>query len=192
MFADIHRMTRIVISGSLSTVLVAALAPAAGAAVRQDRFCRPRIFFKHGHLSPRNFFLPRTRFTDGPGGSMTATVTREHEVLAYLETEKERQINVTVHDVVRHLRKLGLPHLEERHKVFVGHEYKRDISKGKYGNMWYRVFGYRVGWSAWSVLGTCRQVQVASGIANIPSRIEGWRYWETKHPKFRGLKLSQK
>ncbi|WP_091104015.1 hypothetical protein [Nonomuraea pusilla] len=183
-------------SGPLSILLVAALAPAASATTASEalgrRWCEPRTFFKHGHLSPRNFFLPRTRFTDGPGGTMTATVTREHEVLAYLETEKERQVNVTVDDVVRHLRKLGLPHLEERHMVFVGHEYSREISKGKYGNLWYRVFGYRVGWSMWSVLGTCRQVEVASGIANVPARIEGWRYWETKHPMFRGRRLSDK
>ncbi|GAA1702763.1 hypothetical protein [Nonomuraea bangladeshensis] len=157
--------------------------------------CTPRIFFKRGHISPRNFFLPRTRYTDGPGGSMTVSVTREHEVLAFLETEKEwvRTSNpIEPGEVIRALRKNGIPHLEERHMVFTGHEYTREISDGMYGNMWYRVFGYRIGWSAWSVLSTCRHVEIASGIANVPARFEGWKYWESKHPSYKGRRLPWK
>ncbi|MGN9844007.1 hypothetical protein ACTMTI_38375 [Nonomuraea sp. H19] len=268
--------------GALSMTLVATLAPAASADDDRRRSnvrveidgdkCGPRIFFKLHRLTPRNFFVPRTRFIDGPGGSMTVSVTREHEVLAFVETEGEKQIEFrdaresgtttergsettvekgsettiegaietaierateiptdsgtqttttrqtdtatssetettnksetdtaskseTVTDtdeVVRRLRKLGLPHLEERHMVFTGHEYTQEISEGMYGNMWYRVFGYRIGFSAWSVLGTCRHVKIATGIANVPARVEGWRYWETKHPMFKGRRLSVK
>ncbi|MEV0235496.1 hypothetical protein [Nonomuraea sp. NPDC050786] len=158
--------------------------------------CDEHLFFKVHRLSPRNFFLPRTRFIDGPGGTMTVTVTREHEIRAFLETEQERLWSVTekftTKDLVRQFRLMGLPHLEERHMVFTGHEYSREITKGMYGNMWYRVFGYRIGWSAWSQLGTCRDVKVASGIANVPARVEGWRYWETKHPMFKGHPISSK
>ncbi|MEW9548307.1 hypothetical protein [Nonomuraea sp. NPDC050783] len=201
-------MRRTAVCGPLAVVLAAALAPAASANGRHDGDhhgdrhhgdhhggCTPRIFYKRGHVSPRNFFLPRTRFTDGPGGSMTVSVTREHEVLAFLETERERVETtsvITPGDVIRALRKNGIPHLEERHMVFSGHEYTREISKGMYGNMWYRVFGYRIGWSAWSVLSTCRHVKIATGIANVPARIEGWKYWETRHPVFRGHRLPWK
>ncbi|MEV1176161.1 hypothetical protein [Nonomuraea sp. NPDC049784] len=147
-------------------------------------------------IAPRNFFLPRTRFIDGPGGTMTVSVTREHEIRAFLETENERlwtfTEKFTTADVVRQLRLMGLPHLEERHMVFIGHEYSREISKEKYGHLWYRVFGYRIGWSAWSQLGTCRDVEVASGIANVPARVEGWKYWETKRPTFRGRQVFSK
>jgi hypothetical protein len=199
--------TMFAMAGTLSMALVAVLSPPVSADDDHnhdhkhdhhlhhddDGRCSHRFFYKVHRLSPRNFFVPRTRFIDGPGGSMTVSVTREHEVLAFLETEKERQRTWTdVHDVVRNLRKMGLPHLEERHMVFTGHEYTQDISKGKYGNMWYRVLGYRVGWSAWRVLGTCRHVEVDRGIANVPSRVEGWRYWETKHPKFKGRLISLK
>ncbi|NBE94659.1 hypothetical protein FE391_12610 [Nonomuraea sp. KC401] len=195
-------MTKSTVHGTLTMALVVTLAPAALAADDDDKHkhkhrdhhgrCSPHTFFRVKRLSPRNFFVPRTRFIDGPGGSMTVSVTREHEVLAFLETERERTVDFTAGDVVRSLRKMGLPHLEERHMVFTGHEYTREISKGKYGNMWYRVFGYRVGWSAWRVLGTCRHVEVGTGIANVPSRVEGWRYWETKHPKFKNRLLSWK
>ncbi|MEO3891755.1 hypothetical protein [Nonomuraea sp. B5E05] len=208
-------MTKSTMHGTLTMALVVTMAPAALAKDDDDRLrkfrhrdhhgrCSPHTFFRVKRLSPRNFFVPRTRFIDGPGGSMTVSVTREHEVLAFLETERERTLQATstrtpedtshfnVSEVVRALRRMGLPHLEERHMVFTGHEYTREITKGKYGNMWYRVFGYRVGWSAWRVLGTCRHVEVGTGIANVPSRVEGWRYWETKHPKFKNRLLSWK
>jgi hypothetical protein len=204
---SMRRVSKLAMSGGLALALTASLAPAASADDHDhhsrhhddDHGCTPRTFFKRDHLSPRNFFLPRTHYIDGPGGSMTVSVTREHEVLAFLETEKDRIHSTTTGDatitpglVVRSLRKLGLPHLEERHMVFTGHEFTREVSKGMYGNMWYRVFGYRIGWSAWSVLGTCRHVKIASGFANVPARVEGWHYWESRHPTYKGRKLSFK
>ena len=175
-----------------AVVLMTTLTPATSAIAVSagDKTCSPHVFWKLHRVSPRNFFLPRTRYIDGPGGSMTVSVTREHEVLAFIETENEKQHTLTTGDVVKSLRRLGLPHLEERHMVFSGHEYTREISDGMYGNMWYRVFGYRAGWSAWSVLDTCRHVKVAAGIANVPARVEGWRYWETKHPTYKNRQLS--
>ncbi|MEU8247825.1 hypothetical protein [Nonomuraea sp. NPDC048916] len=158
----------------------------------RDVACAPHVFFRVRSLQPRNFFIPRTRFIDGPGGQMTVSVTREHEVRAFIETENEKLKSVTIDDVVKQLRQMLLPHLEVRHMVFIGHDYTQKISKGMYGNMWYRVFGYRVGWSAWQQLDNCRKVRVTAGIANIPARVEGWRYWETKHPMFQGRLLSRK
>jgi hypothetical protein len=291
---------RAAVSCSLALVLVATSSPAVRAGdpgdKDHDNWCRPHIFLKAKYLSPRNFFIPRTRFIDGPGGSMTVRVEREYEVKAFLQTENEKvkefrdekgaettiekgtettiekgtettiekgtettaekgtettiekgtetttektiefpvdtatkaitkretdtaaeletesanksetestnksetestnksETEFTVEEVIHRLRKMGLTHLEQRHKVLVGHEYTRDVSKGMYGNMWYRVFGYRIGWSAWSVLRTCRHVEVAAGIANVPARVEGWRYWETRYPMFKGRKLSDK
>ncbi|MFF4615461.1 hypothetical protein [Nonomuraea jabiensis] len=170
--------------------------------IHGDR-CSPHVFFKVHSLSPRNFFLPRTNYVDGPGGTVTASVTREHEVRAFLETENERSFDVETERPagvnaanlirqLRHFRRMGLPHLEERHMVFTGHEYSREITKGMYGHLWYRVFGYRVGWSAWQVMGTCRDVKIAAGVANIPARVEGWRYWETKYPTFKHRRLPWK
>ncbi|TMR99838.1 hypothetical protein [Nonomuraea basaltis] len=295
---------RAALSGSLSLALVATLTPPVRADDERDGWCEPRLFIKRHRLSPRNFFIPRTRYIDGPGGEMTVSVTREHEVLAFLETEKDRrkefrdergaenttergaenttergaenttergaettiergaetttergtettttqateiptdggtetttrsdtastnrsdtastnrsdtastnrsdtasttesetktstegETEITAEEVIRAFRREGIVHLEERHKVFSGHDYTREISEGMYGNMWYRVFGYRIGWSAWSVLRTCRHVKVTSGIANVPAKVEGWRYWETKHPMYKGRMLSVK
>lgn len=197
----LKKMAMPAMRGFLAATLVVSLAPAASATTvngdDDDRInCEHHAFWRIHRMSPRNFFVPRTRYLDGPGGSITVSVTREHEVTAFLETEDERTKDFGKtfdnKEVVFHLRKLGLPHLEERHMVFTGHEYTREISDGMYGNMWYRVFGYRIGWSAWNVLGTCERVKVATGITNVPSRVEGWRYWETKHPMFKRRQISDK
>ncbi|MFI6788118.1 hypothetical protein ACIBG4_12395 [Nonomuraea sp. NPDC050383] len=158
--------------------------------------CNRGTFFKIHSLEPRHFYVPRTRFVDGPGGSMTVSVHREHEVLAFVEADfiKLRQFNrtITPDTVIRALTRISRPHLEKRHMVFTGHDYTQTVSKGKYGNMWYRVFGYRVHFGVRARLDSCKVLNVTNGIADIPSRVEGWRYWETDKPKFHGHVLSQK
>jgi hypothetical protein len=166
--------------------------------------CEAGTFIRVHSLRPHNFFIPRTRYTDGPGGSMTVSVHHEFEVLAFVEADKTKTTTldqsiattvgptVTTDDIVRAVSREVTPHLEKRHMIFTGHDYTQDITKGKYGNMWYRVFGYRVHWGQWARLHNCSEVRIGAGIASIPSRIEGWRYWETDHPQFRGRLLSVK
>ncbi|MFF5208388.1 hypothetical protein [Streptosporangium sp. NPDC000396] len=154
--------------------------------------CKPRSYFRVDSLSPRNFFVPRTRFIDGPGGTMTASVTRQHRVYSEIEIEREKGLEITINNLIRRLRNNFNPLLAEEHLVTAGHEFTQEISDGMYGNLWYRVFGYRVGFSAWRELGTCRRLKVTAGIANIPARVEGWRYWETSKPIFHGHVLSPK
>ncbi|MEU3166211.1 hypothetical protein [Streptosporangium sp. NPDC006930] len=154
--------------------------------------CRPRSFFRFHSFRPRNFFIPRTRFIDGPGGTMTVSVTRQHRVYAEMELEREKLSEIDRGELIRQLRNLVNPLLAEEYIVEAGHEYVQEITDGKYGNMWYRVFGYRVGFSAWRQVYSCRVRKVAAGVANIPARVEGWRYWETDYPKYRGRRLSRR
>lgn len=160
-----------------------------------DRKCLPREFFRFRDFHPRNFYLPRTRFIDGPGGTMTATVRRQHRVYAEIEIERIKgssieRPNIDRATLVRSLANNVNPLLAEEFVVEAGHDYTREISKGMYGNLWYRVFGYRVGFTAWRQVRNCTVRPVATGIANIPARVEGWRYWETKHPMYKGRRLS--
>ncbi|MFI6883544.1 hypothetical protein [Streptosporangium canum] len=191
-----------------------------------DRKCSPRNFFRFHDFEPRNFFVPRTHFIDGPGGSMTATVRRQHRVYFEVEIEREKnsEINrdragtrsrttttttapnaagtttadanttsaVDTKNLIRRLRNNVNPLLAEELIVEAGHDYTQTISDGMYGNMWYRVFGYRVGFSQWRELTDCSRHKVVTGIASVPARVEGWRYWETKHPMYKGRKLSEK
>ncbi|MFD1938995.1 hypothetical protein ACFSKW_46795 [Nonomuraea mangrovi] len=215
-------MANLALAGSVSVVLGASLCSAALASpVTEDQFdsseveasdpnphnrpslrreahrkCRPRAFFRFHNFRPRNFFIPRTRFVDGPGGTMTATVRRQHRVYFEIEIERIKASDITTtfdrQELVRALANNVNPLIAEEHVVEAGHDYTHEVSKGKYGNLWYRVFGYRVGFSAWRQFEDCRVNRVATGIANVPSRVEGWRYWETVHPTFHGRVLSPK
>ena len=177
------------------------------------RLCRPKIFFKFHYAHPKNFFVPRTRFIDGPGGEMNVSVNRQHRVYAEIELEhefqpeverrkdltNEREVTagdvVTRANVVRSARRLfrirdmDSPLLAEEYIVETGHQYTQPITAGMYGNMWYRVFGYRLGFTAWRRVTTCETHRITAGIANVPARVEGWKYWETKYPMFRGHRL---
>jgi hypothetical protein len=299
------------LAGALSLVLAATMAPPAFAASHGSAtphsgighrlakgMCKSRSFFRVDWLSPRNYFIPRTRFIDGPGGTMTARVEREYRVYAEIEVEREKYKHVNrtkgrtksqeatardeerkwheerrwietsktvestaeedavtstpsptatttlgptpaptpttppdagtgeettptttttgvtkgkehidgkernhaherthgrerniAREVLRALRNLVNPLLAEEHIVRAGHEYSHKVSPNRYGNLWYRVYGYRIGFSQWRQVGSCRIKRVTSGIANVPARVEGWKYWETKHPKFRGMRL---
>jgi hypothetical protein len=180
---------------------------------RHRRLCRPKIFFRFHYARPRNFFVPRTRFIDGPGGEMNVSVNRQHRVYAEIELEHEfnpeverneertREREVTSDDVVNRanvvraarrlfrIRDMDSPLLAEEYIVETGHQYTQPITAGMYGNMWYRVFGYRMGFTAWRRVTTCDAFKITAGIANVPSRVEGWRYWETKYPMFEGHRL---
>ncbi|GAA4227977.1 hypothetical protein GCM10023075_32070 [Streptosporangium album] len=81
------------------------------------------------------------------------------------------------------------PLISEEHIVDAGHQYTHTITDGMYGHLWYRVFGYRVGFTQWFRVSTCGVRKVTAGIASIPARVEGWKYWETKHPVFRGHRI---
>ncbi|WP_162642261.1 hypothetical protein [Streptosporangium sp. 'caverna'] len=183
---------------------------------RHRRICRPKIFFRFHYARPRNFFVPRTRFIDGPGGEMNVSVNRQHRVYAEIELEHEfnpeverneestREREVTSDDVVNRanvvraarrlfrIRDMDSPLLAEEYIVETGHQYTQPITAGMYGNMWYRVFGYRMGFTAWHRVTTCDAYKITAGIANVPARVEGWKYWETTHPMFRGHRLWDK
>ncbi|MFF0312458.1 hypothetical protein ACFYSC_33935 [Streptosporangium sp. NPDC004379] len=163
-----------------------------------DDICRPRFLFRIDNFHPRNFFLARTHFIDGPGGSVTATVTRQHRVYYEVEFEREkiehkrRELEFTRgpridrDEILRLLRNNLNPLIAEEYIVEAGHEYTHEISDDMYGHLWYRVFGYRVGFSAWYRTSTCGFHKVVAGIANVPARVEGWKYWETTRPVFHG------
>ncbi|MEU7892957.1 hypothetical protein AB0B45_08825 [Nonomuraea sp. NPDC049152] len=121
---------------------------------------------------------------------------RQHRVYFEVEIERIKASDITTtfdqKQLVRALANNVNPLLAEEHIVEAGHEYTHEVSKGKYGNLWYRVFGYRVGFTAWRKWEDCSVHPIATGIANVPGRVEGWRYWETDHPRFRGHRLSFK
>jgi hypothetical protein len=156
------------------------------ASVRSDRGalgpCRPGPFFKVEFADPKNFYVPRTHYVDGPGGDIRVWVKQWHTVKFDVHLEREVQTEFHIQDFIARMRKEINPEIDEEHTVESGHEYHVTISKKMYGHVRYRVFGYKVGFQQWRVLDNCGMLKVVSGIASVPTRKEGWQYWESRSP----------
>jgi hypothetical protein len=144
--------------------------------------CEVRSFYKIRTNSSRDFWIPGTHFVDGPGGEMKVWLEREHTVETSLLLEKEARLEFDFNSFIAEVRKMVSPIITTRIRVELGHEYLRPVSKGKYGHMRYRVFGYKIGFWHWRQYGNCSIRFVGSGLANLPTRKQGWKYWETKKP----------
>jgi hypothetical protein len=150
-----------------------------------NRVCRRMSYFTIGFHRHHDLFVPRTHFVDGPapagGAEMKVIVTRSHVFNLDMELEIERERELAIKDLVIKARKMVNPEISESHTVDVGHEYVVHTTKGRYGHLRYRVFGYRVGFQHWKVFSDCGRLKVVSGVADFPTAREGWKYWETRH-----------
>lgn len=117
----------------------------------------------------------------------------EFELEKNLEKQREAQVTKDkLLDIFRRLVRLRNnlnPLIAEEHIVDVGHEYTHPITDGMYGHLWYRVFGYRLGFTQWFRVSSCGVHRVSAGVASVPARVEGWKYWETEHPTFQGHRI---
>ena len=121
-------------------------------------------------------------FPGGPGGKIKVWVEREHNVETTLLLEKEARIQFDFKSFLEEVRKMVSPIITTRLRVELGHEYQRRIRKGMYGHMRYRVFGYKVSFWQWRQFGNCSLRFVGTGLADIPTTKQGWKYRETKGP----------
>ncbi|MEV5409066.1 hypothetical protein AB0K60_09540 [Thermopolyspora sp. NPDC052614] len=258
------------VSGPLIVALVAcAISPAPSPAASSAAGCRIASYYKIDSFRRRDFYIPGTRYIDGPGGQMRVWVMRSYTVKSEFEIEdwrekerrrffharggprditaetrrevetelvreraeersakagrevtrerpgdgeaggdvseelkasrdkerkgseagrikiKESHVRLTKEEereLLRAMRLMISPLISDDHTVEAGHEYVRKISRGKYGYLRYRVFGYRVGFSKWWRGDDCRVHRAASGVAGVPARVEGWVYRESKRP----------
>jgi len=74
---------------SLVSGLLAGAAPPADAAARKKpgKGCRIASFYKIEHFRRRNFYIPGTRYIDGPGGVMRVWVMRAYTIRSEFEIE---------------------------------------------------------------------------------------------------------
>jgi hypothetical protein len=144
--------------------------------------CEVRSVYRIKTHHKRSLWVPGTHFVDGPGGEMEAAVEKEHEVMANVLLEKEVRLNFDFRSFFAEARKMVSPVIQKRNRVLVGHKYKHLIRNGMYGHMRYRVFGYRIGFWQYRQFGNCGIRFIGSGVANIPTNKQGWKYWETRSP----------
>lgn len=131
--------------------------------------------------SKKNYHVPSwwngTSYKDGPGGSMTVSVTKagtlSMEVSAGAESEAsavlaKAKVSVSV-KVVGSV------------TITTGHTYSHEISSHKYGHLQYGSWGYKITWKKLRRKGNgCGSpTLVKSGTATLPTKETGWKYWET-------------
>jgi hypothetical protein len=117
-----------------------------------------------------------TKFKDGPGGTMVVKVEKAGKISAEVSGGTEAEAGAVIAKAkVKVDAKIGA-----EIGVSVGHEYRRDIARGKYGHLQYGSWGYQVTWVKYATSGDrCGKAKLKSGSAKLPTNETGWRYWET-------------
>lgn len=118
-----------------------------------------------------------TKYKDGPGGSMSVSVTRSGTISAEVAGSGEfkgsgiiAQAKVTVSS------KIGTSV-----SITTGHSYSHSIAKTKYGHLQYGSWGYKVSWKRYRSAGgsNCGGIEIGKGRATLLTSETGWKYWET-------------
>ena len=115
-------------------------------------------------------------FKDGPGGTMTASVTHATTISYGLSSSLEVSLSYLIASAKSDVD----VHIEKSVAVTTGHTYSHDISAHKYGNLQYGSSGYKVGWQSNRTNPNCSNTVLATGTATLPATSVGWHYWETK------------
>ncbi|MGP3984216.1 hypothetical protein [Streptomyces sp. KR80] len=130
--------------------------------------------------SKKNYHVPSwwngTKYKDGPGGTMSVSVTKSGTITAEMTVGAESELKAVVAKAkVSVSAKVG-----GSVSVTTGHTYTHEISKNKYGHLQYGSWGYKVSWTKYRSTGNgCGGIKIASGKATLPSSETGWKYWET-------------
>ena len=154
--------------GGVVAVEAATAAPALAA-------CGPATYYSI--TSHKAYFLPAagTWFKDGPGGTVTASVTKATTISATGTVSGGASLKLIVAEA--HSEVSGS--ITASKTVTVGHSYLHVIAAKKYGNLQYGSWGYTVGWKYERENGNCTFTTLSTGTARMPAGAVGWRYWET-------------
>lgn len=117
-----------------------------------------------------------TSFKDGPGGTMVVKVEKAGKITASITGGTEAEAGAII---AKAKVKVDVT-IGAEFAVTVGHEYRRDISRGKYGHLQYGSSGYKITWSKFETSADrCGKKLLKKGKATLPTKETGWKYWET-------------
>ncbi|MFE0348343.1 hypothetical protein [Streptomyces griseoluteus] len=115
-------------------------------------------------------------FKDGPGGSVTGSVTKTGTISASLTATG----NVTIGAILAKAKTQVSASITGSVAIAVGHTYSHNIASKKYGHLQYGDWGYLVHWKKYRLdSDTCGGIVTASGTAKLPTHSVGFKYWET-------------
>jgi hypothetical protein len=128
--------------------------------------------------SKTSYLIPASSstFKDGPGGTISVSVTKASTISATLSSSAE----VSTNEIIAAGKVSVSASVTGSVTVTVGHTYSHNITSNKYGNAQYGSWGYKVNWQKTRDNGNCKGVTVlATGTAKLPTSSLGWKYWET-------------
>ncbi|MFC7264401.1 hypothetical protein [Streptomyces lutosisoli] len=116
-----------------------------------------------------------TKFKDGPGGTMTVSVTKSGTI----GTEVTGSIEWDSNAIIAKAKAQVSIKVTGSVTVSTGHNYSHNISRGKYGHLQYGSWGYKVNWKKYRRVGSCGVEEVGKGTATLPTSETGWKYSES-------------
>lgn len=162
----------------LAALLMAASAPVVAGAAPASAMPR-QCPVTYGVLitSHKAYRLPASGayFKDGPGGTITASVTRATTISYSLSTSLE----VSASYLFASAKASVSGSITKSVAVTTGHTYSHNINSRKYGNLQYGSNGFKVGWQSNRTNPNCSTTVLATGTAKLPATSVGWHYWET-------------
>ncbi|MFE7977630.1 hypothetical protein [Streptomyces shenzhenensis] len=118
-----------------------------------------------------------TKFKDGPGGTMTVSVTKSGTISA----EVGGTGDFTASGIIAKAKVTVSSKIGGSVTITTGHQYAHKIANNKYGHLQYGSWGYKVSWKRYRSAGgkNCGGVKIGQGTATLPTSETGWKYWET-------------
>ncbi|PJI85530.1 hypothetical protein [Luteimicrobium subarcticum] len=113
-------------------------------------------------------------FRDGPGG--TLTVSHSYSGTASASTTVGGSVEIGAVWAKAKVEVSGT--IVESNSTSDTNTYSHNITSGKYGNVQYVSYGYKVNFKKVHTSTTC-STTTTTGTITYPSTTEGWYYWET-------------
>lgn len=118
-----------------------------------------------------------TEYQDGPGGTMSGTVTKSGTISADVTGTG----GVDVDAIILTAKVSVSTKIGGSVSISTGHTYSHPVSRNKYGHLQYGSWGWKTTWKRWrsSSGSSCNTVEIGHGSATLPTSSTGWKYWET-------------
>jgi hypothetical protein len=138
-------------------------------------YCDPHYYYSFPSRTSYHIRASGTSFKDGPGGTITGSVTSSHTVTATGTVSAGASIS----GIVASAKVDVSASISKSVAITVGHTYSHNITARKYGNMRYGSWGYKLNWQYRYMYSNCNSVVKSYGTAKVPTGKVGWKYWET-------------
>lgn len=145
-----------------------------GVMTPEGRYCTPGTYSQIDSSQYVFYYDGHTWFRDGPGGTVSGSVTKATTISATISASATISIDALISDASATVS----ASVTKATTTTVGHTYTHNITAGKYGNMQYGVWGYNVRWSQWRMNSNCTTNELAKGTGTVPIQAQGWNYFE--------------